>query len=163
MSARTTLIGNAVGDVELRYTQTGKAVGSLTVAVSDRRKNAQGEWEDGGTWFARCTIWGELAEHAASSIHKGIRVIAEGRIQEREWQDKDGNKRRSVEVIVDEVGPSLRYATAQVTRTSSRGGQSGGWPQQQQSGWAPEGGAQPGGWNSPPSTGQDQYESEPPF
>lgn len=121
MSAVTTLIGNATGDVELRFSQAGKAIGSVTVAVSDRVKK-DGEWADGKTWFARCTIWGEMAEHAAASIHKGDRVIGFGRIEQRDWEDKEGNKRTTVEVTLDEIGPSLRYATAVVSRVQRGSG-----------------------------------------
>lgn len=127
MSATTTLVGNTTGDIEVRYTQSGKAVGSVTIAVSDRTKDAAtGEWKDGKVWFARCTMWGELAEHANATLHKGTRVIASGRIEQRDWEDKDGNKRTSVEVTVDEIGPSLRYATAQVTRSASGGNTTAG-------------------------------------
>ena len=127
MSAQTTLIGNTTADIELRYSQAGKPVGNLTVAVSDRKFDRQSnEWVDGDTWFARCVIFGEMAEHAAASIHRGTRVIASGKVVQREWQDKEGQKRVSVEVILDEIGPSLRYATAQVTRAQSpQGGQAG--------------------------------------
>lgn len=123
MSATTTLIGNATSDPELRFTQNGKPVASVTIAVSDRKFDKQrNEYVDGDTWFARCTIWGDMAEHAASSIHKGSRVIGFGRIIQREFEDRDGNKRSSVEVTLDEIGPSLRYATAQVTRKEAGGG-----------------------------------------
>lgn len=124
MASTTTLIGNATADAELRYTQNGKPVASLTIAVSDRKfDKSRNEYVDGDTWFARCTIWGEMAEHAAATITKGTRVIGFGRIGQREYEDRDGNKRSSVEVTLDEVGPSLRYATAQVTRAgqNSRG------------------------------------------
>lgn len=124
MSATTTVIGNTTADIEVRYSQSGKPVGSVTIAVSDRRKNPQtGEWEDGDTWFARCTIFGPMAETAAGSLPKGTRVIASGRIKQDSWQDKDGNARTSVGVVLDEIGPSLRYATAQVTRASRQQGQ----------------------------------------
>lgn len=125
VAATVTLIGNTTSDIELRFTQSGKAVGSVTIAVSDRVKDANGDWVDGKTWFARCTLWGELADHAAASIVKGTRVIAHGRVEQREWEDKDGNKRTSVEVTVDEIGPSVRYATAQVTRTTPGASQAG--------------------------------------
>lgn len=126
MAAQTTLIGNLASDVELRYTNTGKPVGSVTIAVSDRVRNKQsGEYEDGPTWWARCTIWGELAEHASSSLHKGVRVIAQGRLVQRDWEDKQGQKRTSVEVTVDAIGPELKWATANVTRTGGRGGAGG--------------------------------------
>lgn len=126
MSAQTTLIGNTTADVELRYSQAGKPIASLTVAVSDRKFDKQAnEWVDGDVWFARCTIFGAMAEHAAGSILKGTRVVANGRIVQRSWDDKDGAKRSSVEVLLDEIGPSLRYATAQVTRAARQDGQGG--------------------------------------
>jgi single-strand DNA-binding protein len=126
MSATTTLIGNTTADIELRYSQAGKPVGTVTIAVSDRKKNAQtGEWEDGKTWFARGTIFGPMAEHAAGTLFKGTRVIASGRIEQDSWNDKDGNPRTSVGVIIDEIGPSLRYATATVTRAAGGSGNAG--------------------------------------
>lgn len=118
--ATTTLIGNTTSDFELRFTQAGKAVANVTIAVSERKFDRQtNEWVDGDTWFARCSIWDKAAENAAGSILKGTRVIAVGRIVQREWEDKEGNKRSSVEVVLDEVGPSTKYATAQVTRVAS--------------------------------------------
>lgn len=121
MSAQTTVVGNATADVELRFSQAGKPVASVTVAVSDRKFDRQtNQWVDGDVWFARCSMFGDLAEHAAASIHKGTRVVGVGRIVQREWEDRDGQKRSSVEVILDEIGPSLRYATAQVTRAGAR-------------------------------------------
>lgn len=152
MSAQTTLIGNTTADIELRYSQAGKPIGNLTVAVSDRKFDRQSNaWVDGDTWFARCVLFGEMAEHAAASIHRGTRVIASGKVVQREWQDKEGQKRVSVEVILDEIGPSLRYATAQVTRAQAgdrvqdrAGGPNtvgaGDWPS------APAGGAQNDAW-----------------
>ena len=120
MTATTTLVGNTTADIELRYSQAGKPIGNVTIAVSDRKKNQQtGDWEDGDVWFARCTIFGPMAETAAGSISKGTRVIATARIKQDSWNDKDGNPRTSVGVIVDEIGPSLRYASAQVTRAAS--------------------------------------------
>lgn len=146
MSAQTTLIGNTTADIELRYSQAGKPVGNLTVAVSDRKFDRQSnEWVDGDTWFARCVIFGEMAEHAAASIHRGTRVIASGKVVQREWQDKEGQKRVSVEVILDEIGPSLRKATAQVARTASAGAPAGGSrPQQASEPWAAPSGAETG-------------------
>ena len=164
MSAITTLIGNTTADVELRYSQAGKPIANVTVAVSDRKKNQQtGEWEDGDTWFASCTIFGPMAETAAGSISKGTRVIAVGRIKQESWNDKDGNPRTRVGVILDEIGPSLRYATAQVTRAASGGGNFGGGggqqrPQQVQQAeepWATPGSAAPDAWSAPGSYGDD--------
>lgn len=120
MTATTTLVGNTTNDIDIRFTNGGRAVGNVTIAVTDRRfDRARNEWVDGDTWFARCTLWGELAEHAASSLSKGTRVIATGRIGQRDYEDRDGIKRTTVEVTVDEIGASLRYATAQVTRAKS--------------------------------------------
>ena len=156
MSATTTLIGNLAGEVDLRFTKNGRPVASLTIAVNDRKfDKAKNEYVDGDTWFARCTIWGEQAEQAAQSLTKGTRVIASGRITERSFEDKDGNQRRSTEVTVDEIGPSLRYATAQVTRV--QGGSAG-------KGQQPQGVAQQG-WDAPqpqqqatfPATGGDVW------
>lgn len=121
MSATTVVIGNTTSDIELRFTNSGKAVGNVTVAVSDRRLDkSTNEWVDGDTWFARCTLWGELAENAAGSLMKGTRVIGQGRIVQRDWEDKDSNKRTSVEVTVDAIGPDLRYASATVVKAQSR-------------------------------------------
>ena len=159
MSAITTLIGNTTADVELRYSQAGKPIANVTVAVSDRKKNQQtGEWEDGDTWFASCTIFGPMAETAAGSISKGTRVIAVGRIKQESWNDKDGNPRTRVGVILDEIGPSLRYATAQVTRAAATGG-TGGRSQSPVTDepWAAPSGAETGadGWAQPGSYGDD--------
>lgn len=163
MTATTTLIGNTTSDVEIRFTQSGKAVGSVIIAVSDRVKDKQtGEWTDGNVWFARCTMWNELAEHAAGSIPKGTRVIAEGRIQQRDWEDKEGNKRTSVEVTLDEIGPSLRYATASLTRAQSNRGAGQGSAPAAEEPWATSAPAAPadGGdvWNAP-----GNFSSEEPF
>lgn len=124
MSATTTVVGNTTADIELRYSAAGNAVANVTVAVSDRKFDRQrNEWVDGDVWFARCSLFGDLAEHAAASIHKGTRVIGFGRIVQRSWEDREGQKRTSVEVILDAIGPELRHATAQVTRvqTSQQG------------------------------------------
>lgn len=159
MSAQTTVIGNTTADVELRYSQAGKAVASVTVAVSDRKFDRQAnQWVDGDVWFARCSMFGDLAEHAAASIHKGTRVIGFGRIVQRQWEDKEGQKRSSVELILDALGADLRYATAQVTRAASTGGQSapntGG--QVSEEPWStPSAQAGADGWSTPGSFGDD--------
>jgi single-strand DNA-binding protein len=151
MASQTTVIGNTTADVELRYSQNGKPVASVTVAVSDRKFDRQkNEWVDGDVWFARCSLFGELAEHAAASIHKGTRVIGFGRIVQRQWEDKEGQKRSSVELILDALGPDLRYATAQVTRAASTGGQRAANTGQQVSEepWSTPG-AQADAWTTP--------------
>ena len=115
-----TIIGNLVADVELRFTPSGAAVANFTVASIPRTFNkASNEWEDGNTLFLPCSIWRDAAEHCAESLTKGTRVIVQGRLQQRSYDDREGNKRTSYEVAVDEVGPSLLRATAVVTRDTS--------------------------------------------
>ena len=115
-----TIIGNLVADVELRFTPSGAAVANFTVASTPRTFNkASNEWEDGNTLFLPCSIWRDAAEHCAESLTKGTRVIVQGRLQQRSYDDREGNKRTIYEVAVDEVGPSLLRATAVVTRATS--------------------------------------------
>lgn len=152
MSSQTTVIGNATADVELRYSQNGKPVANVTVAVSDRKFDRQkNEWVDGDVWFARCSMFGDLAEHAAASIHKGTRVIGFGRIVQRSWEDREGQKRSSVELILDALGADLRYATAQVTRAARQDGQGqpNGSPAASSEPWAtPSAQAPAGEWST---------------
>lgn len=122
-----TVVGNLTSDPELRYTQGGLAVANFTIAstakVFDKGTN---EWKDGDALFMRASVWREFAEQVAGSLTKGVRVVATGRLKQKSYETKEGEKRTSVELDVDEIGPSLRYATAQVTRSaSSRGPQSG--------------------------------------
>ena len=117
-----TVVGNTTADAELRYTQAGKPVANLTIASTPRHFDRQAnEWKDGEALFLRATIWGEFAEHVAGSITKGMRVIAQGRLRQRSYQDREGQTRTAIELEVDEIGPSLRYATAQVTRAAHQG------------------------------------------
>lgn len=119
-----TVIGNLTADPELRYTQSGLAVANFTIASTPRTFDRQAnEWKDGEALFLRASCWREFAEHVAGSLTKGSRVIAQGRLKQRSYDDRDGNKRTAIELEVDEIGPSLRYATAQVTR--SQGGTGG--------------------------------------
>lgn len=112
-----TIVGNLTADPELRYTQSGAAVASFTIASTPRSFDRQAnEWKDGEALFMRCSAWRDLATNIASSVSKGSRVIAAGRLQQRSYQDREGNSRVSIELQIDEIGPSLRYATAQVTR-----------------------------------------------
>ncbi|WIV52863.1 single-stranded DNA-binding protein [Amycolatopsis nalaikhensis] len=112
-----TIIGNLTADPELRYTQTGAAVANFTVASTPRTLNrATGEWEDGEALFMRCTIWKQAAENVAESLTRGARVVVQGRLQQRSFQTKEGEKRTVIELTVDEIGPSLRYATATITK-----------------------------------------------
>lgn len=115
-----TIVGNATSDAELRFTSGGVGVASFTVAVTPRVKKND-SWEDGDTTFFRCTVWREMAEQVAESVTKGMRLIVHGRFKTREYE-KDGVKRTSVEIEVDEVGPSLRYATATVNKMQRSGG-----------------------------------------
>ncbi|HEU5223459.1 MAG TPA: single-stranded DNA-binding protein [Candidatus Lumbricidophila sp.] len=119
MTAQTTTIGNLVADPECRFTSNGKAIANFTVASTEKKfDRTTNTWVDGKKLFMRCSAWGELAEHVTASLAKGMQVIAVGRISTREWDDKDGNRRSSIEMDVDAVGPSLRYATASVTRAA---------------------------------------------
>ena len=149
-----TIVGNLVEDPILRFTGQGAAVANLTIASTPRTfdKNTN-EWKDGETLFLRCSIWREAAENVAESLKKGMRVVASGRLVQRNWE-QDGQKRSGVEMQLDEIGPSLKYATAQVSRTERSGSQqqSGGFGGQPQADpWATggnTGGQQSGGWDS---------------
>ncbi len=129
-----TLIGNLTGDPELRFTPSGAAVANFTVASTPRTFDRQNnEWRDGDTMFLNCAIWRQAAENVAETLAKGMRVIVQGRLRSRSYDDREGNRRTVFEVDVEEIGPSLRYATAKVTRTTSgsgggswQGGNSGG-------------------------------------
>ena len=123
-----TVVGNLTSDPELRYTQNGLAVANFTIASTPRSfDRASNDWKDGDALFLRASVWREFAEHVAGSLTKGSRVVATGRLKQRSYETKEGEKRTSIELEVDEIGPSLRYATAQVTRTSSsREGGAGG-------------------------------------
>ena len=120
-----TVVGNLTSDPELRYTQNGLAVANFTIASTPRNfDRAANEWKDGDALFLRASVWREFAEHVAGSLTKGSRVIASGRLKQRSYETKEGEKRTSFELEIDEIGPSLRYATASLTRaqSSSRGG-----------------------------------------
>ena len=153
-----TIIGNLTADPEMRFTPSGAAVASFTIASTPRSFNRQtSQWEDGETLFMRCSIWRDAAENVAESLTKGTRVIAQGRLQQRSYTTREGENRTVVEMQVDEIGPSLRYAKAQVTRQPrgggqggfNQGGQGGGYNAgQQQGGYqGSQGGGQQGGYN----------------
>jgi single-strand DNA-binding protein len=160
-----TVVGNLTGDPELRFTPSGAAVANFTVASTPRAFDRQSnEWKDGDTLFMRCSIWREAAENVAESLTKGTRVLVQGRLVQRSYETREGEKRTVVELQVDEIGPSLRYASAKVTRAqrSSGGGGGGGFS----GGGASGGGASSGGgfdndpWATPaPGPASD----EPPF
>lgn len=121
-----TVVGNLTGDPELRFTASGIAVASFTIASTPRAfdKNSN-EWKDGEALFMRCSIWRDAAENVASSLVKGARVIAQGRLVQRSFETREGEKRSVIELQVEEIGPSLRYASAQVTKTARSGGSGG--------------------------------------
>lgn len=152
-----TVIGNLTADPELRYTQNGLPVVNFTIASTPRTfDRTSQEWKDGDALFLRASCWREFAEHVAGSLTKGMRVIATGRLRQRPYQDREGNQRTAIELEVDEIGPSLRYATAQVTRTASN---ASGQPRpaaQQVSDepWSTPG-ASTDGWSTPGGFGDD--------
>lgn len=178
MSGETviTLIGNLVDDVELRWTPSGAAVAKFRVASTPRTFDRQtNEWKDGDSLFLTCSVWRQAAEHVAESLARGMRVIVQGRLKQRSYEDREGVKRTVYELDVDEVGASLRNATAKVTKATSGGGQQQG----QTDGW---GGAKPangqqqgGGWGdakpapagapaqAPAGQSSGGYSDEPPF
>jgi single-strand DNA-binding protein len=139
-----TVIGNITGDPELRFTPSGAAVANFTVASTPRQFDRQSnEWKDGETLFMRCSVWRDAAENVAESLQRGTRVIVSGRLKSRSYETKEGEKRTVIEMEVDEVGPSLRYATAKVNKTQRGGGGAGfGGP----SGGGQQGGGQQGGF-----------------
>ncbi|GAA1921667.1 single-stranded DNA-binding protein [Streptomyces sodiiphilus] len=147
-----TVVGNLVDDPELRFTPSGAAVAKFRIASTPRIFDRQtSEWRDGESLFLTCSIWRQAAENVAESLTKGTRVIVQGRLKQRSYEDREGVKRTVYELDVDEVGPSLRNATAKVTKTAGRGGQ-GGF-----GGQGGGQGGQGGGWgNGPggPSGGQ---------
>ncbi|WP_166346096.1 single-stranded DNA-binding protein [Phytoactinopolyspora limicola] len=164
-----TIVGNLTDDPELRFTPSGAAVASFTVASTPRTFNRQtGAWEDGETLFMRCSVWRQVAENAAESLQRGMRVIVTGRLKQRSFETREGEKRTVVEMDVDEVGPSLRYATAKVTKTQRQGGGfGGGAPQGGADPWASQGqpqgqGGQPAA-NDPWASNAPAAAEEPPF
>lgn len=156
-----TVVGNITADPELRYTQNGLAVVNLTVASTPRQFDRQSnDWKDGDTLFLRASAWREFAEHIAGSLTKGTRVIATGRLVQKSYETKEGEKRTSFELELEDIAPSLKYATAQITRAAAGGGA----PRPQQSTPAEEPWA-----TSAPSSGGDvwntpgNYSDETPF
>ena len=146
MTTPLTIVGNLTADPELRFIPSGAAVANFTVASTPKKFNRQtNEFEDGETLFMRCSVWREQAENLTESLHRGDRVIVTGQLVSRSWQTPEGENRTVMEMQVDEIGPSLRYATAQVTKAQR---QQGGQPQQAAQGGNPWGGQpqQPDPW-----------------
>jgi single-strand DNA-binding protein len=173
MSGETviTVIGNLTGDPELRFTPSGAAVANFTVASTPRTfDRSTGEWKDGEALFLRCNIWREAAENVAESLTRGSRVIVQGRLKQRSFETREGEKRTVVELEVDEIGPSLRYATAKVNKASRSGGGGGGFGG---GGGGGGGGSRPAAaasestddpWGSAPASGSFAGgDDEPPF
>ncbi len=164
-----TLIGNLTADPELRFTPSGAAVANFTIASTPRVMNKQtNEWEDGEALFLRCSIWRQAAENVAESLQKGMRVVVQGRLKQRSYDTKEGEKRTVFELDVEEIGPSLKYATAKVNRTSRGGNDSGGGGGF--GGAAKQGGAQRSAGNDDPwassaahAGGGGGWADEPPF
>ncbi|WP_159624207.1 single-stranded DNA-binding protein [Actinomyces sp. zg296] len=151
-----TIIGNLTADPEMRFTPSGAAVASFTIASTPRTFNRQtNEWQDAETLFMRCSIWRDAAENVAESLTKGMRVIAQGRLQQRSYTDREGAQRTVVEMQVDEIGPSLRRAKAQVTRTGGQGGYGGNQGGGYQGGAQNQGGQGGGSWGN--QGGQSGY------
>ena len=122
-----TVVGNLVDDPELRFTPSGAAVANFRIASTPRTFDKQSnEWKDGDALFLSCSVWRQAAENVAESLQKGMRVVVQGRLKSRQYETREGEKRTVFEIDVDEVGPSLKYATAKVTRTTRSGSQDGG-------------------------------------
>ncbi|HEU5449729.1 MAG TPA: single-stranded DNA-binding protein [Acidimicrobiia bacterium] len=142
-----TVVGNLTADPELRFTPSGAAVANFTVASTPRTFDRQSnEWKDGEALFLNCSVWRQAAENAAESLQRGMRVVVQGRLKARSFETREGEKRTVFEIDVDEVGPSLKYATAKVTKTTrSGGGQGGGGSFGGDDPWASSGSQQGGG------------------
>jgi single-strand DNA-binding protein len=149
-----TVVGNLVDDPELRFTPSGAAVANFRIASTPRTFDRQSnEWKDGDALFLTCSVWRQAAENVAESLQRGMRVVVQGRLKSRQYETREGEKRTVFEIDVEEVGPSLKYATAKVTRTQRSGGGGGGG---YSGGGAPAGGGDDP-WASPaPSQGGGQ-------
>jgi single-strand DNA-binding protein len=178
-----TVVGNLTDDPELRFTPSGAAVAKFRIASTPRTLDRQsGEWKDGEPLFLACNIWRDAAEHVAESLQRGARVIVQGRLRQRSYETREGEKRTVYELEVDEIGPSLRYATAKVQKMSRSGGGGGGGfgsggggnrPQQQSSGGGGGGGGNssfddPWATAAPTSSSgggrsSSSFDDEPPF
>ncbi|HUR51119.1 MAG TPA: single-stranded DNA-binding protein [Mycobacteriales bacterium] len=159
-----TVVGNLTGDPELRFTPSGAAVASFTVASTPRTLDkATNEWKDGEALFLRCSIWRQAAENVAESLQKGMRVVVQGRLQQRSYDTKEGEKRTVIELQVDEIGPSLKYATAKVNRTTRGGGSGGFGAPSSGSGASGAPADDPWATSAPASGGSTWGSDEPPF
>lgn len=167
-----TVIGNLTGDPELRFTPSGAPVANFTIASTPRNfDRASGEWKEGETLFLRASVWKEAAENVAETLKKGMRVIAQGRLKSRSYETKEGERRTSMELEIEEIGPSLRFASATVSRNQRGNGDFGGnnGYQNPQGGYAPQNNAAPaqqqGGWGNQAQgapAGNTQQNQQPP-
>ena len=162
-----TVVGNLTADPELRFTPSGAAVANFTVASTPRMMDRQtNEWKDGDPLFMRCSIWREAAENVAESLTRGSRVIVTGRLKQRSYETREGEKRTVVELEVDEIGPSLKYATAKVNKASRSGGGGGSFGGGGGGGSRPAASSAPADdpWGSAPASGSfSGADEEPPF
>ncbi len=156
-----TVVGNLTDDPELRFTPSGAAVANFTVASTPRVfKRESNSWEDGDTLFMRCSVWRQYAENVAESLVRGTRVVVQGRLKQRSYETREGEKRTVVELEVEEIGPALRYATAKVQRTERGGGRpTGGQGSAGGAGQSGSGGSDPWGSSTPAA---DPWASSPP-
>lgn len=166
-----TVVGNLVNDPELRFTNSGAAVASFRIASTPRTFDRQsGEWKDGEALFLSCSVWRQAAENVAESLQRGSRVIVQGRLKQRSYETREGEKRTVIELEVDEIGPSLRYATAKVQKMSRSGGGGGGFGSSGGSGSSGNSGgddpwasATPAASRSGGGGGNSGFDDEPPF
>jgi len=170
-----TVVGNLTADPELRFTPSGAAVANFTVASTPRTLDkSTNEWKDGEALFLRCSVWRQAAENVAESLTKGTAVIVQGRLKQRSFETKEGEKRTVYELDVDEIGPSLKWASAKVNRTTRGGGGQGGGGQGGGGGYGSSGGSQGGSGGAPASDpwasapaggggGGGGWSDEPPF
>jgi|SRR5690242_3609638 len=159
-----TVVGNLTADPELRFTPAGAAVAKFTVAstprVFDRQTN---EWKDGESLFLPCSVWREAAEHVAESLQRGMRVIVQGRLKQRSYEDREGVKRTVYELDVEEVGPSLKNATARVSKAQRKEVQQAARQQGQQSAGDPWASGTPGSRQAQQGGGSQGWDEQPPF
>jgi single-strand DNA-binding protein len=172
-----TVVGNLTDDPELRFTPSGAAVAKFRIASTPRfMDKASGQWKDGEPLFLACNIWREAAEHVAESLSRGSRVIVTGRLRQRSYETREGEKRTVIELEVDEIGPSLRYATAKVQKAVRSGGGGGGFGASGGGGGGQQGGggggnnfddpwatAAPAAGSRPAGGGNSNFDDEPPF
>jgi single-strand DNA-binding protein len=170
-----TVVGNLTDDPELRFTPSGAAVAKFRIASTPRfMDKASGQWKDGEPLFLACNIWREAAEHVAESLNRGSRVIVTGRLRQRSYETREGEKRTVIELEVDEIGPSLRYATAKVQKAVRSGGGGGGFGASGGGGGGQQGGGGGNNFDDPwataapasgarPAGGTSNFDDEPPF